>query len=233
MLLTKIKPLERAYIEGSCNAVLLLDLILKFIISHRKKAFLLNMQNILELIAGVMCFLVINVDSNPGILIDHPDLGFLVLVIGALYSLRVLKLLRLAETTAEMKILKLCFYRSWKVLCFLVMVFTIFSVIFGCGMFWAEFNNPDTFLNIPISIWWAIVTITTVGYGDFYPKSTSGYIMASVTAMIGLSLIAIPIATLSANFNTFYTCFTYRKKYIKAKQESKESKVKGVFITQC
>ena len=228
MLLTTIKPPERAIIEGSCNAVLLLDLILRFIISHRKKAFFLNIQNIIELTAGVTCFLIIYLDSRPGILIDYPDLGFLILIIGALYSLRVLKLLRLAETTAEMKILKLCFYQSWKVLCFLVMVFTIFSVIFGCGMFWAEFNNPDTFPNIPISIWWAIVTITTVGYGDFYPKSTFGYFMASVTAMIGISLIAIPVATLSSNFNTFYTCYTYRKKYIQAKKKAKEARFKDL-----
>ena len=57
-------------------------------------------------------------------------------------------------------------------------------------------------------------------YGDFYPKSTFGYLMASVTAMIGISLIAIPVATLSSNFNTFYTCYTYRKK-------AKEARFKG------
>lgn len=218
-LLVKVVPVERLILEGVCNGLLLVDLLIRFVISHQKRSFLFNVQNIIELVAVVLCFVVINLASNPENIVNNPDLSTIIVVIGAMYSLRVLNLLRLAETTAEMKILKLCFQKSWKILGFLVMVFTIFSTIFGCGMFWTEFNNAETFPNIGISIWWVIVTITTVGYGDHYPKSTFGYIMASITALVGLSLIAMPIATLSSNFSTLYNCYTFRMKYMKAKKK--------------
>lgn len=224
-LLVKAAPMESLIVEGTCNALLLLDLLIRFAISHQKKSFVLNIQNIIEVIVGMFCFLVINIDRNPQIVVENLNLDTLIVIIGGFYSLRVLKLLRLAESTAEMKILKLCFQRSWKILGFLVMVFTIFSTIFGCGMFWAEFNNAETFPKIGISIWWAIVTITTVGYGDHYPKSTFGYIICSVTALIGLCLIAMPIATLSSNFSNFYYCYFFRMKYLNAKKTMKRKQI--------
>nr|XP_034332597.1 potassium voltage-gated channel subfamily C member 3-like [Crassostrea gigas] len=227
-LIVKAAPIESVILEGTCNALLLVDLLIRFVISYQKKSFILNIQNVVEVIVGVFCFLVIYIERNPQIAIENPNLDSLIVIIGGFYSLRVMKLLRLAESTAEMKILKLCFQKSWKILSFLVMVFTIFSTIFGCGMFWAEFNNAETFPNIGISIWWAIVTITTVGYGDYYPKSIFGYIVASVTALFGLCLIAIPIATLSSNFSTFYRCYTFRKKYLSAKKTMKRKQMKEI-----
>jgi hypothetical protein len=145
------------------------------------------------------------------------------MVSGFMMSLRFLKLLRLAENTSEMKILKLCFQKSWKIITLLVMVFTIFSVIFGSAMFWAEFNNVDTFPNVFISIWWAVVTITTVGYGDHYPKTPVGYIIASLTALFGLLLLAMPIAALSSNFSTFYNCYSYQQRFKDAKKKYKKN----------
>lgn len=152
-LIVKAAPIESVILEGTCNALLLVDLLIRFVISYQKKSFILNIQNVVEVIVGVFCFLVIYIERNPQIAIENPNLDSLIVIIGGFYSLRVMKLLRLAESTAEMKILKLCFQKSWKILSFLVMVFTIFSTIFGCGMFWAEFNNAETFPNIGISIW--------------------------------------------------------------------------------
>lgn len=223
MLMLQTVPMERTILETISNVFLTVDLFFRFIITHKKKAFILNTYNIVELIASVFSFVVLYFDKHPEVIRNNKTLDKIILIFGGLYTLRVLKLLRIAETTSEMKILKLCVQKSWKIIALLVMVFTIFSVIFGSAMFWAEFDNADTFPNVFISIWWAVVTITTVGYGDHYPKSPFGYIMASLTALFGLLLIAMPIAALSSNFSTFYNCYTYKKKYTEAKKKYREN----------
>ncbi|XP_062614052.1 potassium voltage-gated channel subfamily C member 3-like [Saccostrea cucullata] len=223
MLLTKKIPKERVVLEGISNVFLLLDLILRFIITHQKKTFFLVSSNILEIIAITISFFVMYMDRHPEIIVQNSWLDEIIICVGCLYSLRVFKLLRLAETMGEMKILKLCFQNSLKLILLLLMVFTIFSVIFGSSMFWAEFHNAETFPNMFVSIWWAVVTITTVGYGDHYPKGSYGYLMASLTAVIGILLIAMPIASLSSSFNTYYSCYTYKKKYTEAKKKSTEN----------
>jgi hypothetical protein len=222
MLYLKAVPRGRFILETTVNIILTVDLIFRFIITYKKMAFVLNTENIIELIACVFSFVVSYADRHPGTISNNKHVDKLILVIGGLYTLRVVKLLRIAEATPEMNILKLCFQKSWKIIALLVMVFTIFSVIFGSAMFWAEFDNVDTFPNIFISIWWAVVTITTVGYGDHYPKTPVGYIMASLTALFGLLLLAMPIAALSSNFSTFYNSYSYKMKHTDAKRKCRQ-----------
>merc|ERR1711988_332451 len=56
------------------------------------------------------------------------------------------------------------------------------------------------FGTIPRSFWWAVVTMTTVGYGDCYPVSTPGKMLAMVTMLIGVLILALPITVVGFNF---------------------------------
>ncbi len=70
-------------------------------------------------------------------------------------------------------------------------------------MYYAEKNaQPDVFTSIPASMWWAVATLTTVGYGDTYPVTAVGKILGSLIAIFGISAIAIPTAILSDAFNS-------------------------------
>jgi voltage-gated potassium channel len=62
-------------------------------------------------------------------------------------------------------------------------------------------TQPDAFGSIPRAMWWAIVTLTTVGYGDVYPATALGKIIAGVTALAGIGLIAMPTGILAAAFS--------------------------------
>ena len=61
--------------------------------------------------------------------------------------------------------------------------------------------QQEQFGSIPRCIWWAIITVTTVGYGDAIPVSPGGRLVASVTAISGIAVIAIPIGIISAGFS--------------------------------
>ena len=76
-------------------------------------------------------------------------------------------------------------------------------VLFFCSYTTYYFEHdiqPDKFPNIFAAMWWGIATLTTIGYGDIYPITVGGKVMASILALLGIALIAIPSGILSAGF---------------------------------
>lgn len=83
------------------------------------------------------------------------------------------------------------------VICFFVMLFS--SII----MYTVENPvQPEQFPNIIASLWWAICTLTTVGYGDVYPITAVGKLFASIISLVGIGIIAIPTGIISAGFTS-------------------------------
>lgn len=68
-------------------------------------------------------------------------------------------------------------------------------------MYEMEHNvQPDKFPNVVASMWWAVATLTTIGYGDIYPITVVGKFLSSIIAILGIGLIAIPTGIISAAF---------------------------------
>ena len=113
------------------------------------------------------------------------------LVIRVLRLLRVFRILRLFHFTREGKVLLIAMRKSmYKILVFITFIF-IFVVIIGTLMYVIEHDNPG-FNSIPASIYWGIVTITTVGFGDIVPMTYLGKFLASVIMLSGYAIIAVP-----------------------------------------
>ena len=60
--------------------------------------------------------------------------------------------------------------------------------------------QPENFENILSTLWWAVATLTTIGYGDVYPLTDWGRFLAGLTALFGIGLVAIPTGIISAGF---------------------------------
>lgn len=113
------------------------------------------------------------------------------LVIRVLRLLRIFRILRLFNFTREGKVLLIALRKSvYKILVFITFMF-IFVVIIGTVMYVIEKDNPG-FNSIPASIYWGIVTITTVGFGDIVPMTYLGKFLASVIMLSGYAIIAVP-----------------------------------------
>ena len=61
--------------------------------------------------------------------------------------------------------------------------------------------QPEAFGSIPRAMWWSMATLTTVGYGDTYPVTVLGKLLASMVAILGISVVALPAGIIAANFS--------------------------------
>jgi voltage-gated potassium channel len=123
--------------------------------------------------------------------------GQLFLVVRVLRLLRVFRVLKLGAYLQEAELLwNALIAARRKITVFLLAMVTLVIVI-GALMYVIEAGN-DGFRSIPVGIYWACVTITTVGYGDVAPVTPLGRFMASVVMLIGYSIIAVPTGILSA-----------------------------------
>ena len=82
-----------------------------------------------------------------------------------------------------------------------IMVLTVLLLIASSLMFFAEHKaQPDKFANIPQAMWWSVITLTTVGYGDAVPVTVPGRLLAGLIAVLGIGLFALPAGILGSGF---------------------------------
>ncbi len=118
------------------------------------------------------------------------------LVIRILRLLRVFRLLKLSEYVAEADTLRRALRASSRKISVFISAVLLLVVIIGALMYVIE-GEAHGFTSIPVSIYWAIVTLTTVGYGDLSPRTPFGQILASVVMVIGYGIIAVPTGIVS------------------------------------
>ncbi len=99
----------------------------------------------------------------------------------------------------------------------------LFMIMISSTMMYYFENQvqPEAFPNIVASFWWAIATLTTVGYGDIYPITAMGKILASIIAVLGIGIVALPTGIISSGFMEVVTN-KFKNKEIKIDEEKKE-----------
>ncbi|KAM7534581.1 hypothetical protein Aperf_G00000105838 [Anoplocephala perfoliata] len=168
------------YIELVCNIWFLFDFVIRLTVTDSVVRFLRSPLNLIEF-AAVLSFYIemfvsFSFEKHP----DSPPPVFAKCALELLSIVRVMRLFKLTRYISGLKILILTFKASAKELSLLVFFLLVFIVLFAALVFYAERFSPspvNDFTSIPIGLWWAIVTMTTVGYGDMAPKSYAGEIV--------------------------------------------------------
>ena len=119
------------------------------------------------------------------------------LVIRILRVLRVFRVLKLAKFLGESDMLIQALRASRRKITIFVFTVLTLVVVLGSLMYVIE-SREDGFTSIPRSVYWAIVTLTTVGYGDIHPKTGLGQALASFVMILGYGLIAVPGGIITA-----------------------------------
>ncbi|MBC6611743.1 ion transporter [Hymenobacter sp. BT507] len=178
-------PLLRA-VEWAFTGLFLLEYIIRLVVVRHPLAYALSLLGIIDLLAVL------------------PTLASLVMVgshylvvIRTLRLLRVFRIFKLGRFVGEGEFIVSALKASrFKILVFLAAVLTLVIVI-GTFMYVVE-GGQNGFTSIPKSIYWAIVTLTTVGYGDISPGTVLGQTMASILMILGYAIIAVPTGIVSA-----------------------------------
>ncbi len=125
----------------------------------------------------------------------------ILIALRALRLLRVFRILKLSPFVGESQnLIKSLKASKAKILVFLTAVL-ILTIILGTVMYLVEYNHGSGFDNIPKSMYWAIVTLTTVGYGDIAPVTPLGQFIASIIMILGYGILAVPTGIVSAEYS--------------------------------
>lgn len=116
--------------------------------------------------------------------------------------LRLLRFLKLARYSSGFNALYLAVRRERYALFSCLLILCAGVLMAATAMYLAERNiQPDKFGSIPAAMWWAITTLTTVGYGDVVPVTVIGRLIGAVTMVSGLMMLALPIAIIASSFS--------------------------------
>lgn len=141
---------------------------------------------------GIIDFLA-TIPTYLSIFIAESQLFGILRIFRLLRIFRVLKLVRYMEGATTLK--KALIATRGKIVAFLVFVFCL-VVIMGTLMYLVE-GKQNGFTSIPRSVYWSIVTLTTVGYGDIAPQTALGQFIASIIMVLGYGILAVPTGLVS------------------------------------
>ncbi len=115
--------------------------------------------------------------------------------------LRLLTLLKLTRYSGEFSLFGRVFSSKKSEIIISAVVVVILLILSSTLMFFAEHKTqPEAFSNIPDAMWWAVVTLSTVGYGDILPHTPVGKVIASCVSVLGIALFAIPAGIIASGF---------------------------------
>ncbi|NP_001096396.1 potassium voltage-gated channel subfamily F member 1 [Xenopus tropicalis] len=189
-------------IETVCIGWFTLEYLLRLISSPNRLHFALSFMNIIDVLA-ILPFYVSIILTNLGATIM--GLTNVQQAIQALRIMRIARIFKLARHSSGLQTLTYALKSSFKELGLLLMYLAVGIFVFSALGYTMEQSHPDTlFKSIPQSFWWAIITMTTVGYGDIYPKTTLGKLNAATSFLCGVIAIALPIHPIINNFVKYY-----------------------------
>ena len=177
-----------------------IEFLLRLWISRKPSSYLFSFFGLVDFMAVIPTYLTLFYAG-----------GSYLIVVRAVRLLRVFRILKLSRQLSESRVLvKALISGRYKILVFLGGVLTL-VIIMGTLMYLIE-GGENGFDSIPRSIYWAIVTTTTVGYGDIYPVTVFGQILAATLMLMGYAIIAVPTGIVSSELNKVSHKKAYKKK---------------------
>ncbi len=177
---------ELRTIEWIVTAFFTVEYIARAAVVSRPRQYIFSFFGIIDLVAILPSYLSLLVGGAQGLAI-----------VRALRLLRVFRILKLVHFVSEAQVLGKALKSSrYKIIVFFLFLL-ILVFIFGTLMYLIE-GSENGFHSIPLSIYWAIVTLTTVGFGDITPQTVVGQFAASIIMLLGYAIIAIPTGIVGA-----------------------------------
>ncbi|KAJ8249579.1 hypothetical protein COCON_G00227950 [Conger conger] len=190
-------------VETLCIIWFSFELLVRFLACPSKPAFFKNIMNTIDIVAIMPYFITLGLE-----LAEHQGNGqqaMSLAILRVIRLVRVFRIFKLSRHSKGLQILGKTLQASMRELGLLIFFLFIGVILFSSAVYFAETDDPESgFSSIPDAFWWAVVSMTTVGYGDMCPVTIGGKIVGSLCAIAGVLTIALPVPVIVSNFNYFY-----------------------------
>ncbi|CAB1312250.1 unnamed protein product [Coregonus sp. 'balchen'] len=210
------------YVEGMCVIWFTIEVMARVVFCPDKVEFFRSTLNIIDFIAIMPFYLEVGL-SGLSSKAAKDVLGFLRVV----RFVRILRIFKLTRHFVGLRVLGHTLRASTNEFLLLIIFLALGVLIFATMIYYAERIGADpddptaakhtNFKNIPIGFWWAVVTMTTLGYGDMYPETWSGMLVGALCALAGVLTIAMPVPVIVNNFGMYYSLAMAKQKLPKKK----------------
>jgi voltage-gated potassium channel len=173
--------------EWVITVIFTLEYILRIIIVHKPFKYIFSFYGVIDLLSIIPTFLSLVIVGSQSLI-----------VIRVLRLLRVFRILKLTRYSQAGRSLAKALWASRAKVSVFIFFVIILVVIIGTIMYLVEVDQESGFTSIPRGIYWAIVTLTTVGYGDISPTSAFGQFLASIVMIMGYAILAVPTGIVTA-----------------------------------
>ncbi|KAG7263794.1 hypothetical protein CRUP_009978 [Coryphaenoides rupestris] len=189
-------------IETVCICWFSFELTVRLICAPSKVRFFKDAMNTIDFFAIIPYFVTLGTEMAKDK--DEPPSVSLALI-RVIRLVRVFRIFKLSRHSKGLQILGQTLKASLRELALLIFFLFIGVILFSSAVYFAEVDNqPTAFTSIPASFWWAVVSMTTVGYGDMYPETVVGKLVGSMCAIAGVLTISLPVPVIVSNFSYFY-----------------------------
>uniref|UniRef100_UPI00398F81A7 voltage-gated potassium channel KCNC2-like isoform X3 n=1 Tax=Pristiophorus japonicus TaxID=55135 RepID=UPI00398F81A7 len=205
------------YVEGVCVVWFTIEFLVRIMFCPDKLEFIKNLLNIIDFVAILPFYLEVGLRGLSS-KAAKDVLGFLRVV----RFVRILRIFKLTRHFVGLRVLGHTLRASTNEFLLLIIFLALGVLIFATMIYYAERiganpNDPTAsdhtkFKNIPIGFWWAVVTMTTLGYGDMYPQTWSGMLVGALCALAGVLTIAMPVPVIVNNFGMYYSLAMAKQK---------------------
>lgn len=186
------------FIDATCLAFFLTEFFIRVILSPKRLRMFLLPMTIFELLALLPDLI------EFGMRIVQPSVR-LTSAVDTITFLRLLRVFRIFRLMRHFPGLWILFYTlkaSMKELLLLLLFLGVGMLFFASLIYYTD--DRTVFTSIPHACWWSVITMTTVGYGDMYPKTEWGYVVGTMTALCGVLVIGFTVPVLVNNFILYY-----------------------------
>ncbi|XP_034719012.1 potassium voltage-gated channel subfamily A member 1 [Etheostoma cragini] len=194
-------------IETTCVIWFTFELFVRFFACPSKSEFSKTVMNIIDIMSIMPYFITVGTElaEQQGQEHQNGQQAMSLAILRVIRLVRVFRIFKLSRHSKGLQILGQTLKASMRELGLLIFFLFIGVILFSSAVFFAEADEPEShFSSIPDAFWWAVVTMTTVGYGDMRPITVGGKIVGSLCAIAGVLTIALPVPVIVSNFNYFY-----------------------------